>query len=161
MMVFEESDRAIIQELMRSGVKPYEIAQKWDVTESKLKTFCIRKGISIPRNYVGNKFRQGVESGDHISPTVEKIIEMHGSKPVRQIAIELKRTENFVTRMIELHCKDGLISSYRKKYNLITSTADKLGISIGKACQNLKISYGAYCYVCRKLGYHNKKAPNQ
>lgn len=159
-MSFEHGDDDLIEALIKEKVPMADIADKFDVHVDVLRTFCKRKGISIPRKLDSpdangcRDYRQLTEQGKHISPTVKRIIELSKRMSAAAIAVEVKRSKDYVVRMLELHVKKDSQARHKARVNEVKSLVDSLGIGAEEACAMIGITKGKYQYSCRQLGLH-------
>lgn len=164
MSAFDQGDEVLIQQLIADGVAMTEIASKWDVSYRSLLGYCCAKGIQVPKrspekNGCHSK-RIAVEKGLAKSATVQKIIELQPTHSVRDIAEKVKRSVEFVSRMIDVHIKKEVNNRHAQRVNAVRQLANAKDIPIGAACIEVGVLYNQYCYSARRIGLHgNKKAP--
>lgn len=163
--MFDLGDDSLIEQLIESGESMQSIADKWEVTTDKLKTYCKRKGITIPNvwRYSAEQARRKrvmVEAGLHQSATVRKIMRMHSSYSVRDIAEKVGCSVEYVRRMLDVHVKGEINNRHSQTVSAVQQLANSKDIPLSEACESLGIKYNSYCYSARRIGLHgHKKAP--
>jgi D-serine dehydratase len=158
---FEFGDDALIEQLLHSGEPVESIADKWDVTPAKIRAFCKRKGISIinksPEKNGCHRMRLATERGEHKSETVQTIIRMQSSHSVDAIAAAVKRSSDFVRRMIDVHISKDKTARHKLRYNIVTTCAERNDISLSQACIMTGITHNQFCYSARAIGVQGPK----
>lgn len=163
--MFDHGDDTLIEELFRSGESLASVAEKWEVTQQKMRTYCKRMDITIPNRAAESgrraaEVRQATERGEHVSPVVAEILRLSKGCSVRQIAEMVKRNDKYVARIIAVHKKDQASEHHTKRVKQINELCSKHDISKPAACQMIGISYGAYRFSKSQVDkFCNKKAP--
>lgn len=164
MSAFDKGDEVLIQHLIDDGMPMQEIAERWEVSYRSLLGYCCAKGVKVPKRSPEKNGchakRIAVEKGLAKSPTVNRIIELQPTHSVRDIAEKVKRSVEFVRRMIDVHIQKEVNNRHAQRVNAVQQLSNSQDIPASVACARLGLSYNAYCYSARRIGLHgHKKAP--
>lgn len=161
MSSFDAGDAALIEQLFADGMTLSQVCSKWAVKPSVMREYCKDNGLSIPRDHArARELRRKTETGEHLSPVVQHIVDMHSTHSCEKIAKIVRRSESFVRRMIEVHIKKDTKSYHSQRYSMVKKLSEDKAISINEACVMTGISQSAYAYSARVIGVYRKKPGN-
>ena len=161
MIVFEESDRAIIQELLKSGVSAYEIANKWDCDPTQV----YRKLRQWKMDTKGNDVK-GFKPLDEKRKRIIEFIDIRQRyTTIQEIALGTGFSWEFVKevvieRGIKLLGKSKGYESERKRQVLLVNYLRSEGMSSPMALRKAGIPASTYSKWARRFGLKYSRTLN-
>lgn len=162
-MMFDTGDDTLVEALFQSGLQMHEVANKWGITASQMRSYCYRVGIKPPPSdkqkaiAKSQKARRLVESGQRPSPAVMRIIELEPTLSPAEIAQQVGKTLSYVKRMIDVFVYKDKMKRHRDNVRIVRTISANEGISESKACKLSGIEKNKFQHSVKAL----KKAPNK
>lgn len=155
--MFEQGDDTLVEALFQSGLQMHEVANKWGVTASQMRSYCYRVGIKPPPAdkqkaiAKSQKARRLVESGQRPSPVVSRIIELEPHYSPREISVMTGKTLSYVLRMIDVFVYKDKMKRHRDNVRIVRTIANNEGISESAACKVSGIAKNKFQHSVKAL----------
>ena len=157
MALFEIGDDALIDALLSSGLPMQQVANKWGVNASQLRSYCYRVGIKPPPAdkqkaiAKSQRARRLVESGQRPSPVVMQIINLEPKHSPAEISRITGKTLSYVLRMIDVFVYKDKMKRHRDNVRIVRTIAKNENVSESQACKLSGIAKNKFQHSVKAL----------